>query len=122
MRRLWRRDRQTRVQNRLGRLPSGSASEIGERIRDAKRHQRRSGQYLGGDRPFGWGIGEDGTLIKKEDEQRALAGMQALRSQGHELSGHLRAISEHMRTEFDISLSHRGVKRALDCLERGGTE
>jgi putative DNA-invertase from lambdoid prophage Rac len=27
---------------------------IGERIRDAKRHQKRTGQYLGGARPFGW--------------------------------------------------------------------
>jgi hypothetical protein len=33
-----------------------------------------------------------------------------------------RAISEHMRTEFGISLSHQGVKRALDRLERGGVE
>jgi hypothetical protein len=33
-----------------------------------------------------------------------------------------RAISERMRTEFDISLSHQGVKRALERLGRGGTE
>ena len=75
---------------------------IGERIRDAKRHQRRTGQYLGGDRPFGWEIGADGVLIEKEDEQRALAEMQALRSQGMSYW----AISERMRAEFDISLSH----------------
>jgi putative DNA-invertase from lambdoid prophage Rac len=91
---------------------------IGERIRDAKRHQRRTGQYLGGDRPFGWRIGEDGVLVEKEDEQRALAEMQALRSQGMSY----RAISERMRTEFDISLSHQGVKRALERLGRDGTE
>ena len=91
---------------------------IGERIRDAKRHQRRTGQYLGGDRPFGWRIGEDGVLVEKEDEQRALAEMQALRSQGVSY----RAISERMRIEFDISLSHQGVKRALDRLVKGGTE
>jgi putative DNA-invertase from lambdoid prophage Rac len=91
---------------------------IGERIRDAKRHQRRSGQYLGGDRPFGWDIGEDGVLVAKEDEQRALAEMQALRSQGMSY----RAIADHMRAEFGISLSHQGVKRALDRLERGGKE
>jgi hypothetical protein len=33
-----------------------------------------------------------------------------------------RAISEHMRTEFGISLSHQGVKRALNRLVKGGTE
>jgi putative DNA-invertase from lambdoid prophage Rac len=91
---------------------------IGERIRDAKRHQRRTGQYLGGDRPFGWEIGENGTLVEKEDEQRALAEMQALRSQGMSY----RAISERMRTEFGLSISHQGVKRALERLGRGSTE
>jgi DNA invertase Pin-like site-specific DNA recombinase len=90
---------------------------IGERIRDAKRHQRRTGQYLGGDRPFGWEIGADGVLIEKEDEQRALAEMQALRAR----SMSYRAISEHMRTEFGISLSHQGVKRAL-LRQEAGTE
>jgi DNA invertase Pin-like site-specific DNA recombinase len=86
---------------------------IGERIRDAKRHQRRAGQYLGGDRPFGWQISEDGVLVEKEDEQRALAEMQALRSRGTSY----RAISAHMHADFGISLSHQGVKRALNRLE-----
>ena len=53
---------------------------IGERIRDAKRHQQRTGQYLGGDRPFGWRIGEDGALIEDETEQSALAEMRDLRA------------------------------------------
>ncbi len=91
---------------------------IGERIRDAKRHQRRTGQYLGGDRPFGWEIGGDGVLIEKEDEQRALAEMRTLRAAGMSY----RTISEHMRTEFGISISHQGVKRALERLDRGDTE
>ena len=67
---------------------------------------------------FGWEIGADGVLIEKEDEQRALAEMQALRARGMSY----RAISEHMRTEFGISLSHQGVKRALNRLVKGGTE
>jgi hypothetical protein len=33
------------------------------------------GQYLGGDRPFGWRIGEDGALIEDEAGQGALAEM-----------------------------------------------
>ena len=69
---------------------------IGERIRDAKRHQRRTGQYLGGDRPFGWRIGEDGALIEDENEQRAFAEMRTLRS-GCKLSGYLRAHSHRLR-------------------------
>jgi putative DNA-invertase from lambdoid prophage Rac len=90
---------------------------IGERIRDAKRHQRRTGQYLGGDRPFGWQIGEDGGLVPDENEQRALAAMRELR----QLGASYRAISERMRTEFGISISHQGVKRVLLREESGGT-
>jgi len=91
---------------------------IGERIRDAKRHQRRTGQFLGGDRPFGWRVGGDGVLIEDENEQRAIAEIRRLRSEGMSY----RAISEHMRTEFGLSISHQGVKRVVDRLERGGTE
>ena len=48
---------------------------IGERIREAKRHQRRTGQYLGGDRLFGRGIGDYGVLT--ED-----SGAAAMKSRG----------------------------------------
>jgi DNA invertase Pin-like site-specific DNA recombinase len=82
---------------------------IGERIRDAKRHQKRTGQYLGGDRPFGWQIGEDGTLIEDEAEQRALAEMRVLRSAGSSY----RRIVEHIKKTQGIQISHQGVKRAL---------
>jgi len=82
---------------------------IGERIRDAKRHQKRAGQYLGGDRPFGWRIGEDGVLIEDETEQNALAEMRALRSAGSSYRG----IAEHIKKTRGIEISHQGVKRAL---------
>jgi DNA invertase Pin-like site-specific DNA recombinase len=82
---------------------------IGERIRDAKRHQRRIGQYLGGDRPFGWRIGDDGVLIEDEAEQRALAEMRALRHAGRSY----RSIAAEMKETHGIEISHQGVKRAL---------
>jgi putative DNA-invertase from lambdoid prophage Rac len=91
---------------------------IGERIRDAKRHQRRTGQYLGGDRPFGWRIGDNGALIEDENEQRALAEMRTLRAAG----ASYRAISERIRTDFGLSISHQGVKRALERAEGRSTE
>jgi DNA invertase Pin-like site-specific DNA recombinase len=37
-------------------------NRISERIRDAKRHLKRNGQYLGGVRPFGWRVGANGEL------------------------------------------------------------
>jgi putative DNA-invertase from lambdoid prophage Rac len=82
---------------------------IGERIRDAKRHQRRSGQYLGGTRPFGWQIGEDGTLIGDEAEQRALAEMRVL----HAAGSSFRTIAARIKQTHCIQISHQGVKRAL---------
>jgi putative DNA-invertase from lambdoid prophage Rac len=82
---------------------------IGERIRDAKRHQRRSGQYLGGDRPFGWRIGEDGILIEDKAEQRALADMKEMRDTGNSF----RTIAAQIKQTHGIQISHQGVKRVL---------
>jgi putative DNA-invertase from lambdoid prophage Rac len=85
---------------------------IGERIRDAKRHQRRSGHYLGGDRPFGWRVGEDGMLIEDEAEQRALADMKETRDGGNSF----RTIAAEIKQTHGIRISHQGVKRALERL------
>jgi putative DNA-invertase from lambdoid prophage Rac len=85
---------------------------IGERIRDAKRHQRRSGQYLGGDRPFGWRVGEDGILIENEAEQRALAEIKEMRDGGSSF----RSIATQIKQTHGIQISHQGVKRALKRL------
>ena len=78
-------------------------------IRDAKRYQRRTGQYFGGNRSLGWRIGEDGALIEDEAEQRALAEVRTLRSAG----ASYRAISERLRADFGVSIRHQGVKRVL---------
>lgn len=85
---------------------------IGERIRDAKRHQRRSGQYLGGDRPFGWRVGEDGMLVEDEAEQRALGDIRAMRDAGSSF----RTIAAQIEQTHGIQISHQGVKRVLERL------
>ena len=57
---------------------------IGERIRDAKRHQRAQGRYLGGVRPpYGWRremIG--GGLEEDPEEQQNLAQMRRMQAEG----------------------------------------
>ena len=43
-----------------------------ERIRGVKQRQRQQGRYLGGSRPFGYMIHENGRLIENPMEQRVL--------------------------------------------------
>ena len=43
-----------------------------ERIKEVKQRQRKQGRYLGGSRPFGYMIHENGRLIENPMEQRVL--------------------------------------------------
>jgi len=64
---------------------------ISERIKDAKRNLRRGSRHQGGDRPFGWGLGEANghgrarELIPDPEEQAAIADIVALRAAGQSL-------------------------------------
>src|SRR5262249_17946022 len=72
---------------------------IGERIRDAKRQQRRQQRHLGGDRPFGWifgevnGHGRARELVPDPEEQAAIRTIHELRAGGWTLM----AIRDAMR-------------------------
>jgi DNA invertase Pin-like site-specific DNA recombinase len=77
---------------------------IGERIRDAKRHQHEAGQFLGGRRPpFGWRLNADGTLLIDDAEQDRLQAMREMRADG----ASYRDIGRAMR------LNHGTVQRIL---------
>jgi putative DNA-invertase from lambdoid prophage Rac len=82
---------------------------IGERIAEMKAHLKEQGRYLGGARPFGYAIREDGSLEPDAKEQSAIAAMRKLSKQG--LS--LRKIALRMRAK-GIRLSHVAVQHALD--------
>ena len=86
---------------------------IRERISQVKADQRERGRFLGGARPFGYQIADDGELVEDATEQKAIARMRELR--GHGLS--LRAITEAL-AEDGIALSHVAVKKVL---ERGAS-
>ena len=53
-----------------------------ERIRGVKQRQRKQGRYLGGSRPFGYMIHENGRLIKNPMEQRVLRKIMELKKKG----------------------------------------
>ena len=58
---------------------------IVQRILDVKRDQKKQGKHLGGKRPFGFQIGEDGRLIEDEREQAAISQVRAMHAAGKSL-------------------------------------
>ncbi|MDG2139933.1 MAG: recombinase family protein [Gammaproteobacteria bacterium] len=79
-----------------------------ERIKKVKRRQRIQGRYLGGSRPFGYTIHDDGRLIENPMEQRVLKKIVDLKQQGKSL----RAISGQVSTPA-LPISFKTVQRLL---------
>jgi DNA invertase Pin-like site-specific DNA recombinase len=75
----------------LGAVAEFERSLISERIRDAKRNLRRGNKHQGGDRPFGWQLGDANghgrarELVPDAVEQAAIADIIAMRAQGKSL-------------------------------------
>jgi putative DNA-invertase from lambdoid prophage Rac len=88
-------------------------SLISERIKDAKRNQRREGRHQGGFRPFGYQLGPPSgrgtapTLIPDEAEQTAIELMRELRA-----TRTLREIAQRLR-EQGHGISYEGIRRVL---------
>ena len=79
-----------------------------ERIKRVKQRQRKQGRYLGGSRPFGYMIHENGRLIENPMEQRVLRQIMNLKKQGKSL----RAISSEVSTPV-MPISFKTVQRLL---------
>lgn len=79
-----------------------------ERIKHIKHKQRSQGRYLGGSRPFGYMIHENGRLIEHPVEQRVLRRILRLRRQGKSL----RAIAREVSTPM-APISFKTVQRVL---------
>tara|TARA_R110002073_G_scaffold202368_3_gene361803 strand:- start:965 stop:1645 length:681 start_codon:yes stop_codon:yes gene_type:complete len=79
-----------------------------ERIKGVKQRQRKQGRYLGGSRPFGYMIHENGRLIENPMEQRVLRRIMDLKKQGKSL----RAISSEVSTPV-MPISFKTVQRLL---------
>jgi putative DNA-invertase from lambdoid prophage Rac len=92
----------------LSAVAEAKRDRIRERIRDVKTDQRKRQRYLGGIVPFGWRIGEHGTLVEVPEQQSAIRRIIELRRNG--LS--LRAISASIAAD-GVKLSHEGVKNVL---------
>jgi len=79
-----------------------------ERIKRVKQKQRSKGRYLGGSRPFGYMIHENGRLIENPLEQRVLKRIVQLKREGKSL----RAISKEVSTPL-VPVSFKTVQRLL---------
>ena len=79
-----------------------------ERIRGVKQRQRQQRRYLGGSRPFGYMIHENGRLIENPMEQRVLKKIMDLKKEGKSL----RAISNEVSTPV-MPISFKTVQRLL---------
>jgi DNA invertase Pin-like site-specific DNA recombinase len=79
-----------------------------ERIKGVKQRQRKQGRYLGGSRPFGYMIHENGRLIENPMEQKVLFRIMELKKQGKSL----RTISNEVSTAV-MPISFKTVQRLL---------
>ncbi|OOZ45823.1 resolvase [Solemya velum gill symbiont] len=82
---------------------------IAERISDVKRAEKESGRYLGGSRPYGYRIGEDGALIPDQIELALIEKIVMMRSNG----ASLRRIANSVSTSAN-PISHMAVKRIIN--------
>lgn len=74
---------------------------IAERISDVKRNERDKGRFLGGAKPFGYLVTDDGSLIPDEVEQCAIREVRRLRSEGMSYRDIVRTVSEnHIRMSY----------------------
>ena len=79
-----------------------------ERIKSVKQRQRNKGRYLGGSRPFGYMVHENGKLIENPLEQRLLRRILELKRAGKSL----RSISDAVSTPL-APVSFKTVQRLL---------
>ena len=92
----------------LSAVAEAERDRIRERITDVKRDQRSRGRYLGGLRPFGYRVTDDGLLEACETERKALVAIRRMRNAGKSL----RDIAAAMQAR-GIDISHQGVKKLL---------
>jgi DNA invertase Pin-like site-specific DNA recombinase len=91
----------------LSAVAEAERDRIRERIQDVKADQRERERVLGGAKPFGYQVDDEGALVPDEREQEALARIKELRSAGMAL----RRVAETVSAETGVHVSHVLVKR-----------
>lgn len=102
------------VQKLLSALAVCESSKHGEAIRATKRNLKKQGKYIGGPVPFGWEVNKERILVQNKAQQEIIREIITMR----EDRWSYRDISKKLKDEFDIQLSHAGVRRVLDSDKR----
>ncbi len=82
----------------------------GRAIRSTKRSLKNQGKYLGGPVPFGWEVNKERVLVQNEAQQKIIQAIITMR----EDRWSYRDIARKLKDEFDVQLSHAGVRRILE--------
>lgn len=85
------------------------SSRHGDAIRAAKKTRKEEGKYLGGPVPFGWQVNRQGYLVEFAEQQKIIRRIRKLREQRWSY----RDISKSLKSDYDVQLSHEGVRRIL---------
>lgn len=93
----------------LSAVAEAERDRIRERITQVKRDQRQRNRYLGGIVPFGFSVGDDGSLVPDAAEQSLIAYARGLRNDG----ASLRAIQAALKVHYDRKLSLDALHRIL---------
>ncbi len=86
----------------LSAVAEAERDRIRERVLGIIADKRKRGVHVGGQRPTGYCIAEDGTLVRNEAEQKAIARMVKLRAA--RLSW--RVIAAKVSEDTDVKVSH----------------
>lgn len=98
-----------------------AALSVCENSRDSQtparveRHRKPQGEYHGGPVPFGWEVNGEGFLVENEAQQHIIGEIETMRAERWSY----RKISGKLRDEFNIRLSHEGVRKILAGKTRG---
>jgi putative DNA-invertase from lambdoid prophage Rac len=95
----------------LSAVAEAERDRIRERVTQVKRDQRQRNRYLGGIVPFGFRVGDDGSLVPDAAEQALIAHARALRADGPTL----RAIQAVLETQHGRRLSLDALHRVLSA-------
>jgi putative DNA-invertase from lambdoid prophage Rac len=81
----------------------------------SKTDQKKKNKFLGGEIPFGKQINNDGELVDHSVQKECIKFMKKLRRSNHFGKQYsYRKISEEVEKEFEIKISHEGIRRILN--------